>query len=84
MYVEEAILLVNAALSYKRFRVLCAYPMCFPYDRLDFSHNTELKAKKHVQNNVIVYIDKHDRCGEFMEVFQEIGCIMKAIGRIAV
>ena len=80
--VEEAILLVNAALSYKWFKTLYEYPMCFPYDRLDFSHNAELKAKKHAQNNAIVYIGENE--GKFREVFQEIGCVMKSVEKIAV
>lgn len=80
--VEEALLLVNAALSYKWFKPLYAYPMCFPYDRLNFSHSTKLKAKKHAQNNAIVYIGRNEET--FRDVFQELGCIMKAVQTIAV
>lgn len=73
-HVDEAILLVNAAVDTKWFQRLFAYPVCFPAQRINFS-TPEPTISGSTHGSALVYFGIHRQ--RFVEVFGQFGTVVK-------
>jgi len=74
--VEQAILLISAAVKQKWFHELLDFPMCFMLERIFFTRPGK-ESEELRQGNTVVYFGDNEQ--RFTEVFSKFGRIAKAI-----
>ncbi len=74
--VQEAVLLVNAAVDTKWFQSLWKFLVCFPDRRINFT-TPEPSANGSTHGSALVYIGNHPQ--RFVEVFRRFGVVVRRV-----